>query len=349
MMRQTIAYTAFVTLLLTTAFAGCRREPLPSTGDPISFSVGTVGSALVTKADEKPTAQEYLIKDGNQIAVWAERIISDTRSNVFDDSPVTVLCNQDGENFTWDYTGGNASKIKYWAQTGMYKFRSVFPTTANVQSNTNSEELVVYYSMHDDNYDLMVASAEVSTASRASSQVPLIFHHACAALRFYFTCDSDDPYYIKNFALDNVRTIGLLTYWGTGETKVAVGEWALLYPQAPQVYQWIAEDDDHRWAVDKTTGYNTQWYFAIPQDLLESSNANPAVEFTYVNGYDQEIPAKLPLPLHYLDSGNVEHEVVWEPGKIYIYNIQLQPEKTTLTLTVEDWDQFYVSGGDIIF
>ena len=194
MMRRSFTYTAFVALLLATAFAGCRRELLPSTGDPIGFSVGSDVSALVTKADDKPTENNYLIADGNQIKVWAERSIdANTRENVFVSQPTTVECKKVGETFTWDYTEGNASNLRYWYNSGTYKFRAVFPITANVQSTTNSEELVVYYSMHDDNYDLMVASEEVDATNRASAQVPLVFHHACAALRFYFRSDSNDP------------------------------------------------------------------------------------------------------------------------------------------------------------
>lgn len=449
MMKRTFAYQALMALLLATAFAGCQREVLPSTGDPISFSVGTK-----TKVDDNLTTFDYLLKNGNQITVWAERIVGGTHYNVFDGpQPTTVQCKQVGNDFTWDYTGGDASKIKYWETTGTYKFRSVFPTTADIQSNTSCDKLVIDYSMHESNYDLLVAAKNFD-ARPSDNLVPLQFRHANAAVRFRFKTVTQDIY-LTGFSLQNVYTLGTLNYSGDGTTGVSMNEWTLHDTRAPQVFPWTGEakssslvfvadltpgsekvtvttsgeapgpiDEASVWlefgdgkrvgmtpdSDDPTdpassiyrvkvvdfvstwgfhflvgnrvwggngillslgedypiakngndinfayrSGFTSYWtvptdvyegfgcYYVIPQNLNIDDGLRPAVTFTYALG-QMSIPTTLPLPVV-----NNDTSIKWEAGKVYVYNIQIQPE-TTITVSVEDWESFYVTTDDLIF
>ena len=80
-MKHNATYPTLAALLLTLAFAGCKQEPLPESGDAIRFAVTpAVTSGLQTKAD--PSVEADLIADGKTIiallalyAVWSARKI----------------------------------------------------------------------------------------------------------------------------------------------------------------------------------------------------------------------------------------------------------------------------------
>lgn len=334
-------------LLMAVVLTACRKEPLPESGDQIRFSVNppvSVSSAL-TKAfyDDDPTASDYLVKKDNVIRVWGDY----TTDNASWSSPfpgTDVTCD---ENLHWGY-----GVAKTWTANATYRFRAIFPTSANIQTGTGEtggDKLVVKYQLPGENYDLMVASVPtVSAAAQIGNDLSLSFRHACAAVRFLF--QENDPkdevlYYIKEFQLLNLYTQGTLTYTGNSASAgVTTAEWH--YDAArTTVYTWSdGGDDANRWAVPAEkenfdafpTGY--KWFFMIPQPLSVNDGKTPSVYIKYQAGTGV-IESTIPLPE--TDS--------FVAGNKYTYVINLIPKETGITLSVEPWDVINVPVDDIIF
>ena len=351
MMRRHFAYTAVLALLLTVALAACRREPLLIPGDAIRFSVDptvSVSSAL-TKAGDDPTTEDYLVAHGNAIRVWGDYTTNGGTSwtSPFPGTDITCAWAVGGTP-SWNYT-----PVQSWVDNATYRFRAVFPTTADIQTTgtnkTGGDKLVVQYTLPGENYDLMVASApSVPSTDQIGNTLPLSFRHACAAVRFLF--QENDPktevlYYIKEFQLLNLYTQGTLTYTGNSASAgVTTAEWH--YDAArTTVYTWSdGGDDANRWAVPAEkenfdafpTGY--KWFFMIPQPLSVNDGKTPSVYIKYQAGTGV-IESTIPLPE--TDS--------FVAGNKYTYVINLIPKETGITLSVEPWDVINVPVDDIIF
>ena len=89
------------------------------------------------------------------------------------------------------------------------------------------------------------------------------------------------------------------------------------------------------------------WGLAVMMGVLiagpvSGAHLNPAVSFTYAIG-QMAISETLDLPVA---SGN--DGIKWDAGKVYVYSVQIQPE-SKISVSVEDWDSFYVSTDDVIF
>lgn len=96
------------------------------------------------------------------------------------------------------------------------------------------------------------------------------------------------------------------------------------------------------WQVPSSQAAFGGWHYVIPQELNAGDGLNPAVSFTYAIG-QMAISETLDLPVV---SGN--DGIKWEAGKVYVYSVQIQPE-SAISVSVEDWDSFYVSTDDVIF
>lgn len=222
----------FIPLLMLPLLCACAREEWPA-GEMIRFSVDGVSAELLTKEEEKPKPASPVI---DKIRVWADKKQGNESSwtQVFADQPQVVQREMDSENVLWNYWGSGGVPIK-WIPNSPYRFRSVYPVDdATLQPSSSSEELVVDYSMHEDNYDLMVA-AKSFLAKPADNLVPLTFHHATAAVCFRFQTKTSDTY-LTNFELQHVYTLGTLKY--KGADGVSPGEWNLYGLRAQQVYPW---------------------------------------------------------------------------------------------------------------
>lgn len=232
-------------MLLTVAIAGCRREsqPLTLAEDTIRFSVSQPGSAeLGTKALPTPD-----IPPIDQIKVWADKSDGDAPwSQLFANQPQTVV--KEGDN--WNYWGSGLP-IR-WTPGASYRFRSVFPTTADTQSGSGSDRLEINYSMYDE-YDLLVAASNFASKPDGGI-VPLTFHHANAAVCVRFLSNVDDTY-LTHFELNNLYTTGTLYYTGAG--GVSMDEWTRHGLRAQQVYPWTGNTSASSliFVVDLTPGF----------------------------------------------------------------------------------------------
>ncbi len=353
--------------------AACNSESLPSTspeqsGSPICFSTTPVA---VKSSLDVPTEQDYLIAGGNTIGVFATwESVDGVSTNVFNKLPVT--CTDNGETadprYVWDY-----SPHKYWRNSGQYHFRAVYPYDVNTQFGTDGTRFVTSYSMLADNYDLMVAGADrdLGTADDADDTSPVNFQfkHACAAVRVLFkkgTSDANRYYYLNSFEMQNLRSVGILAYEGNDLT---VSSWESAEFRSSSLFTWLASSESERINVPSDyesfksvdTGNWVQWHYVIPQSLKASDGLTPAVKFSvYVKQYEADgttlayessspVYTTLNLPITYKDADNNTAYVVWEPGKIYTYFVEIQPGYVNVTVEVTDWDTYYVYVDDVIF
>ena len=271
-MIRHIAYLALLALLLTTAFAGCRQEPLPESGDAIRFTVvpATV-SFEETKADDgRPHDRYYLEQTTTPATLYGSYTVqaNDSPVSLFDG--VTLTCTEvSATGSTWTYTPS-----RYWVQNGKHIFRAVFPKKDGQSYNLNEDELYVVYSMLT-GYDLMVASAKQDAATPVNDKVTLPFVHANAAVRICFKdangANTDPDYEITSLKLCNLQPSSTLTYKGVTETTTASIVWSP-GTRETTAYSWAASAVDPAIAVTPATGeeYATfkDWFYVVPQALV---------------------------------------------------------------------------------
>lgn len=335
-------------LLLLVAALSCRKQEAsaPEDARAIRFSAVAPAAVSVSKApSEFPSGEEVLFSDGNVIGVFGTWLSPENVStDVFSKIPLTCYEDTPGE-FRWDY-----SPHKYWRQGGFYDFNAVFPRSAAVQYGTNGNKLVITYSMHADNYDLMVASAERDLrVTDDTSPVNLLFRHGCAAIRFLFSKGSDtNHYYLDSFSLGNLHTVGILVYNG-GE--VHVSDWNSAEYRTASVLEWQAASEAGRIDVpedyaDLSADGWDNWHFAVPQNMVQDDGVHPLLRFSaYVN--DDTVPVSTVLSLPETYAGG--DPVIWEPGKVYTYYIQIQPSDATVTLVATPWESSFAAVDDISF
>lgn len=352
----------FITIVvLLTALSACRREPVLSEDLlPILFStegISITGAASKAETADGPSQEGSLLADGATMGVFATWTSPDNIStDMFSNIP--VVCRGDAvSGFQWEY-----EPHKYWRRTGTYDFRAVFPYSAVTQFGTNGQHLVVSYSMVSEDYDLMVAGAQRNMTGLDFTSVVLPFKHACAAVRVLFKraeSDRNHRYYLQSFEMKNLNAVGVLVYRGGSLDENA---WNLADNRIGTLYPWSAPNEagtiqiPDSYADFKTIGsYGwKQWHYVIPQHLNASSGARPSLQYSiYVERYADDqttllyrspspVYTTLELPLTYRDAGNVEHEVVWQPGKVYNYLVEIQNGNVKIDVTTSDWDSYYV-------
>lgn len=329
-------------LMLTALLVSCRQERLPQDGQPIRFGVNTVQVSSSKAVSTLPDDKSYLFTEGNQIGVFGSwTSAAGVTTDVFSRLPLT--CQKQGENdYTWEY-----SPLKFWRKGGVYDFSAVYPYDVNCQYGSSGNRLVITYSMHAQDYDLMVAATERDlTSSDDTSPVGLTFYHACAAVRFLFCKGSEtNEYYIDSFHLQYLHSVGILVY---NSGNLTVQNWNSAEYRSSSVLEWKAETLSDRVYVPKQYSDFTgeKWHFVIPQNLNADDGNHPSVSFTvHVNDDTTPVETILPLPVSY-NNGN---DVLWEPGKTYTYYIQIQPSTASITVKVTPWDSYFVAVDDISF
>lgn len=333
-MGRKLTYLATTALLLTLAFTGCQREPLPDAA--VRFSVAPVGmEASSTKAianTDKPTDGSNLIFDNSKVKLYGHLTPSgETAKTVF--TGKDLVCTESSGTFSWGYT-----PVVYWERKAAYDFLAVFPHDASIQGNSING-LKVNYKMQEEvsgdmqrsDCDLMVASASVASAPPANNTVGLTFNHVCAAVRFVFKdpdLGANDPskYTVTSFELQGLYTEN------TYDVSVSAGAWkawASTASRAPHVWAWsgsgaVKAAYDYLWTP---TAEEPGWYFAIPQDLDATDSK---ICFTYTVGTStQALPVTLSLV--------TDNITKWELGKVYTYKIQIRANAIDFSVTSAEW------------
>lgn len=318
-MRRFYAYPAFLALLLSVTFVGCRREPLPEAGDAIRFSVSPATVEVDTKADALSVKGD-LVKVDSKVSLFGSYSTGTSTSVLFNGTTLTCTA-VSGDNSTWSYEY-EGSPLRYWVRDAVsHDFRAVFPAQDNITGSSSS--VTVSYNMPGDNYDLMVASKANATPN---ATVPLTFRHACAAVRFEFKKSGNntgESCMITSAKLMGVATSGTLNYVGASESsQVLLSEWSDLSGT-----EWVLNDWTNRVV---STDYSGPWYYTVPQGL---SGASLVYSYDFAGDTDT---VTLSIP-----------NVTWSPAMTYVYTIDIAMSK--IDVQIEPWDSYEVWVGGIPF
>lgn len=339
-MKLNHAYPALLALLLTLALAGCRREPLPESGDAIRFSVSYAGiSSAPTKAVTYPTVVapgNLLEKNGVTVPVWGSLTVNGNKSNVFKDESLPLVCTVTGttdedRTVSWNYTKGRY----YWNRTASYQFRSAFAPGHDSDVKGSADEVKVDFS---GGYDLMVAATAVPAGN--SQEAKLVFRHASSAVRFYCVDptrgDGDAANFtLTSFKLKNIVTKGTLTYSGTStvEADATVSGWTYgADDKVGDVFSRPASGElSWPWevpGVNVTDRYAavSDWFYFVPLDLADDAE----IEFSFTmadTGQTIDVTRKLK-----------EVTPAWVAGRMYAYFLVFQPVGIEFSVKWNDWD-----------
>lgn len=366
MTRGVPAYLALAALLLLSA---CQREELAGMTDtPILFQAQLAHSSSAVKADaaEAPTNESYLIHKDSKIGVYGTWIsTSQEATDVFSKIPVQYVSDGIG-GYSWEYT-----PRQFWRQGGTYEFRAVYPYDASTQFGVGGRNMVVSYSMLSSNYDLLVAGSSrdlTSVDDRSAVQLP--FKHGLAAIRVRFQKGSNDPerhYLLNSFEFRYLKAVGVMVYTGGDPT---VSSWNPSEYRTESVFPWTAPENKQIDIPETYAGFQTlvgeddeygweQWLYVIPQELKVDDGNTPAIRYSLqvkqysgselIYSTEDPVYTTLPLPLEYKDANDVTHDVIWEPGKVYTYNVQIQTGWAFITVSVEPWEQYFVYVDDVVF
>ena len=358
-------------IILLSVLASCERMSQPDTNDgAIRFSSSAVhvGGAQLKSDPEfnignigdadyqipPPSHESDLIFDGNQISVFGSWSNGTKSSDIF--RGVTLTCEETSPStFEWTY-----SPLKYWRSDGAYSFGAVSPANAILEFGTSGGKMVASYSMLAHDYDLMVSSTTraMTGSEHDTDPVNLDFHHVCCAVRFLFKKgDESANYYIDGFELQNLSAVGRLIVEGNDV------QWDPAETRSSGIFQWQATvDDNSDNRIEVPTSYisyahisdtdqtgqrsPTRWHFAIPQLMEGNDGSIPIVQFSInVDNDPTSIITRLELPTEDEDSNPIR----WQPNKMYIYTIQIQPSQAYITANVIPWEKYYLAVDDIVF
>ena len=302
-------------MLLTTAFVGCRQDPLAEDGNAIRFSVESAAIIdMQTKAGaELPTEADFKSKD---ITLFGIRTKGTGTETMFDGGTVLKF---DGTD--WKY-----SPLRYWSQSSSYDFRAVSPAGSDV-SGSAAKTGSVTASFGSDK-DLMVASNHTVSAY---SIVPLTFSHACAAVLFLFKNPVDSPeIQITHFEVNNMYSDGTMSYSWDANLGIDIITWT----PSEEKDAWLSTDTPL--TLSGTYQSIDGWHLVVPQTLGLGNVGNAKLSFSYtVEGESDTKYAVLSIP----DGHNK-----WEPGKTYKYQIDIDIQTIGLSFTVDSWDTNVVEG-----
>ena len=327
------------------AVSSCGRETKEDFGDAIAFSASaervtdsrSTGSALVTN----------LNTDGSEIAVYGYHGGASDYSGktpVFETDGAKRVYYSSGNVGTkkWDYDYIDGTNKVKWIRSDYYRFRAFYPYSllSKVNPSSNAEILALDYSLMTDDDDLMVAYATRFPANDGVGAVELNFKHALSALKFVVKKEnSNDEEKIKEFYLTGLYKAGGLIYKSSDDEKL----------NGDQTLNWIVNpnlsDDDtpvHHWKTDNENEYRT-----IVPDGVTVYGKDGYVFAIPMNGEDESGSTVKNLPkisAHFRTDrgGTVLHtaqlpDILWEPGKKYIYTITVKKATVTVNVTKKPW------------
>ena len=314
----------------------------PETDVPILFSSDLCVGQSLTKAGPA------VVENGN-FCVYGSWQKDDATSPIEVFSAVNV--NYEGGSYLY-------TPLRYWRSGGTYHFCAVYPQDATCEYGTGAQRLVVKYSMHSDDYDLMAAKASASASSHPD-KVNLSFGHACAAVRFLFRNGIYDveeigagvvipeeektKYKLNSFELRNLQTTGVFIY---DSEDIVIGDWYPAEARAESVFSWKASASSPAFLIpDSYEDYekdHSEWHYVIPQTLKPYGSVEPSVRFSVLINDN-------PTPVYTTLSLVKNPNIVWQPGYVYTYQIRIQRSKVEVTMEVEPWDSYKVAVEDIVF
>ena len=345
--------TILETLLLLLCLTACTgndvpaSEPLPDEeGVPICWNVvpdGRLdGRALIEDyADLKAACTPG--SGDMAIGIWsAYRLHGDSVKNVLGnptgDVSLTYTPNAlENNSAGWTY----GEKYAFWKDKAVYYFNAYFPKTGGMTAIANdSTSLKGSFDTKTTQTDLMVTRVKVDTndAGFQGDPVALPMEHALATLKFIFLLkEGNDTKRLKSFSLDNTqKTAGNLNY---NTDALSIANWAVgTTSDSGRIYEWADNSGvpftTTTGAVPYTTGngiYQTHGghLFIIPQLCESAPTFNCTIDMNSIDDISYEN----------ISLGTTQ----FEPGKNYIYTVEVKDNTLKLNLSIKDWNELDTS------
>lgn len=285
-------------------------------------STRALGSTKITS--------EKLKTDGNQFGVYSTHAygMDGMQNNTFDNFPQAVTYNVSTR--AWEY-----SEKKKWKRSDYYRFRAFYPFTADNVSGSDAEKIMINYQVEKDDFDLLVAYAHrcPATDAEGTDLVKLNFKHALSALCFRIQFKTGVPKDAEDHTttayLQYLKPAGTLTYeGGDTDSKPEKLIWTANYVESvDKCYEWSGsriiyaadsgKDAENLYDADGLV-------FAIPQTI--AANTTTFTFTTQNGGADMLHTVYLP-------------EITWEPGKIYIYTLNIAGTKIEVNVSIKEWNK----------
>ena len=326
--------TILETLLLLLCLTACTgndvpaSEPLPDEDAmPICWNVIPEGRLDGRALIEDNADLKAVCTPGSgdmAIGIWsAYRLDGDSVKHVLGnpngDASLTYTSNASADNGgVWTY----GEKYAFWKDKAVYYFNAYFPKAGGLTSVANdSTSLKGSFDTKTTQTDLMVTRVKVDTndADFQGSPVVLPMEHALATLKFIFVVEGgNDTKRLKSFSIAN---------WTVGTTS-----------DSGRTYEW-ADDDGIPFttttgAVPYTTGngiYQTHGghLFIIPQLCESAPTFNCTIDMNSIDDISYEN----------ISLGTTQ----FEPGKNYIYTVEVKDNTLNLNLSIKDWNELDTS------
>ncbi len=236
----------------------------------------------------------------------------------------------------WEY-----DTPQYWIMNASYRFAAICPYSIPYSfEDYTGTSTITDYSSHTGAPDILFAVAERDlTNNEDYSTVPLIFHHACAGVRFNLINAS-------NQALKDVRNIRLVGLQNRGDFSFKTDGSAM----------WILDGST---IGDKDTEQPFGGICSLPSGGLpvNLNVKHPLYDENVLMVLPQTV-YKTPVTLHleYIKEGDTEYAVrnielgwlggstptEWKRGEIYEYNLTVTDNTITAEVVVVDWVDNFV-------
>lgn len=266
-----------------------------------------------------------------QISLYGSYTFDGRSARVFDGERLYY----DSQISAWDY-----NNTQYWIMGAYYRFSAVCPYSVSCTYTDSGEVVIPSYSSYTDGSDILYAYQVRDLAvAEDYSEVPLSFHHACAAVKFSIVNGSSS-------VLTDVRNIRLVGLHNKGDFRIGAdgtAGWTLDSSTVPAV------SEEHPFAGVCT----------LPSGGLP---VNISVDYSlYDNGAVVVLPQSIyksgvTLHLEYKKVGDSAYAVrdielgmlggttptEWKAGEVYKYKLNITDNTITAEVTVVDWIDNFV-------
>lgn len=249
------------------------------------------------------------------------------------------------ENLTAGYSSTlgywETSTAEYWPLGGSLTFNAYSPASASGLSIGTNGVTATDYTIQTSTQmttDICYASATVADCANHPAYVPLVFSHALSqvvfrvkAADYYTTASNDVALALTSLGLSGINSVG----------DFANGTWS--NQETPYPYT-IKSDSDSPTVLTYDPVANTPEtivlgsYLFLPQTLSASARLNVGYRITQTAlGNLDNPPVSIPLGATI---------AAWEPGKKYIYTINIGIDAINFTATAASWSE--QSGGVVV-
>ncbi len=210
---------------------------------------------------------------------------------------------------------------------------------------------------------------------------------AAGQFRFMTVTDAAADYYLKSFELKYLKAVGTLIYSSSDSdillesNESSSWNWYPSPSQATSVFSYTDTMLGDTWVIPKLDSWDDWWegtdahgdplvdekwkvwHYVIPQDMQEdpATHESPSVHFSVAVGSPTATPVHttITLPRKYPSDYGGEHataaqialrnkDIVWEPGKVYVYQILVEPTSASISIVTQDWETATMAVDDVI-